>query len=569
VKEKCNEANNYCGITTIVTQAGKDEGKTQCLTDIAAWGIFDNPELLTTTTATPVKEKCNEANNYCGITIVTKEGKEAGKKDCLKDPAACGIFAEPTFTTTTLSQIATPVNANCNEANNYCGITIVTKEGKEAGKNECLTNPTACGAFSEPYFITTVEQILTDVNNTDNCNKANNYCGITIVTKEGKEAGKNECIKDPTVCGIFTDVTDATQTAIKGYCSADPSSCFNIAIVPESIEETYCDNKTKNCFSEENGLYLSTVYNENDPNTPFAKDVQMDFFEGGLFAVRNFSLIDPLTLKLLKVKVDGDGTGKVISYPMGIICDGKSAEGSDSDCEENYDETTSVELYAVPKDKNSVFDKWSGDCEGQTNHLSLAMGDKKDCTATFVKKVDSPPPTEESTTEFTTLSIIVVSGEGSVTANERDCSSSPCRFDKNTKVTLTAAPDSPPEATVTWGGNCEDISSDSDTVVMDKDKACTVTFEPKFQLTVVKNEKAQINITSDDGDDETVEINCGDVCDAYYASDTEITLSVDVTEGVIWDKCDQAITDTADYVEYSDSDPVTMTEDKTCTFSVE
>ncbi len=113
--------------------------------------------------------------------------------------------------------------------------------------------------------------------------------------EEGRMQGMELCQNDPAACGIFFEVTEANQNAIKDYCAEDPSRCFDqLTTVPDYIDETYCDNKTKNCFSFENGLYLSSVYDEYDTNTPFVKDVQMDILMGGqnlLFLLRKMEFV--------------------------------------------------------------------------------------------------------------------------------------------------------------------------------------------------------------------------------------------------------------------------------------
>jgi len=282
-------------------------------------------------------------------------GYSTGKGDCLEDPTACGVFTLP-YLTTTLDQIGTPVNANCNEANNYCGITIATPAGEEAGKEKCRTDPAACGIFDESYFTT------------------------TLLTEEGKEAGKEECRTDPIACGIFSEVTYATQNAIKHYCGEEPSRCFKqLTTVPDYIEGTYCDNGTKNCFSVQNGLYLSTIYDENDM-LPIVKDVQMDMLAGENSVLFVLKRMKPVDFKRLNLQVNGNGYGgKIFSDPMGIICGG-------GDCKANYETSTKVELYAVSS-YFSAFKGWSGDCEGETNHLSLVMDQDKNCTATFVRTI--------------------------------------------------------------------------------------------------------------------------------------------------------------------------------------
>ena len=142
------------------------------------------------------------------------------------------------------------------------------QEGYDAGQSTCPPAPVCQDNFSVGYDVGQSEGI-----------------------EKGRMQGMNQCQNDPASCGIFFEVTDATQNAIKDYCAEDPSRCFDqITTVPyDPIDETYCDNKTKNCFSLENGLYLSTVYSEDDTNTPFVKDVQMDILMGGqnlLFLLR-------------------------------------------------------------------------------------------------------------------------------------------------------------------------------------------------------------------------------------------------------------------------------------------
>ncbi len=100
------------------------------------------------------------------------------------------------------------------------------------------------------------------------------------ITPDRYEEGKEECRSNPAACGIFTNVTDATKKAISDYCSKDPSRCFDEFVPASNIDETYCDNKTENCLSFSKGLlYLSSVDVEYT-NTLIAKDVQMDILTG-------------------------------------------------------------------------------------------------------------------------------------------------------------------------------------------------------------------------------------------------------------------------------------------------
>jgi hypothetical protein len=159
-------------------------------------------------------------------------------------------------------------------------------DGYNAGITSCPIMP---DRYQEGYEIGGMEGRMRCQNNPAEC-------GLHSPAEidQAKYEAMMQCRNDPASCGIFTDMTDATQNAIKDYCAEDPSRCFDqLTTVPDYIDETYCDNKTKNCYSE-NGLYLSTVYSEYDTNTPFVKDVQMDILMGGqnlLFLLRKMEFV--------------------------------------------------------------------------------------------------------------------------------------------------------------------------------------------------------------------------------------------------------------------------------------
>ena len=81
---------------------------------------------------------------------------------------------------------------------------------------------------------------------------------------------------------------------------------------------------------------------------------------------------------VLNVEKTGAGGGTVISTPAGINCG--------NDCNQPYDEGTSVSLAAVPA-ADSTFGGWSGACSG-TSGCTVNMNTSKSVTATF----DLKPP---------------------------------------------------------------------------------------------------------------------------------------------------------------------------------
>jgi len=82
--------------------------------------------------------------------------------------------------------------------------------GKEAGRQECVANPTLCGLYSSADFQT------------------------------AKQEGKLECINDPASCGLFsgTNVADAREEGRQG-CIDNPASCgISCSANPQTTDGT-------------------------------------------------------------------------------------------------------------------------------------------------------------------------------------------------------------------------------------------------------------------------------------------------------------------------------------------
>ncbi len=316
---------------TKVTLAGIYEGKRLCREDPTVDGCEG---LLKSDTQTPDGTK------------VTLAGINEGKRQCQNDPQFCGIA---------------PYDPNA----------IITQAGIDEGKRQCQQNPSEC-IFDAPN-----ENTIAAVQ--EYCNKETDFCGV-IETHQSDIANliNKECPSKDN-CGI-TLVTQQGKEAGKDECQNDPYSCFTpIGTVEGSIPDTYCDKKTKNCASLPHGkVYLPTIDYVIMDYTGRLKDVNMDLLAGkeNILVLVLKDDYQPVDLAKLTIAVIGDG--QVVSYPSGIVCG--------DDCEEDYEKNQSVKLFAVPNDSNSNFSGWSGDvdCDGETdNIIEVHMDADKNCTATF------------------------------------------------------------------------------------------------------------------------------------------------------------------------------------------
>jgi len=90
---------------------------------------------------------------------------------------------------------------------------------REEGRQECIANPTSCGITPDPKDGSTQAGI-------DKCKANPTSCGITPDPKDGStQAGIDKCKADPTSCGITPDPKDGSTQAGIDKCKADPTSC--------------------------------------------------------------------------------------------------------------------------------------------------------------------------------------------------------------------------------------------------------------------------------------------------------------------------------------------------------
>lgn len=166
----------------------------------------------------------------------------------------------------------------------------------------------------------------------------------------------------------------------------------------------------------------------------------------------------------ISVRVLGDGTGKVISNPLGI--DGcTSSEG----CQAIFDEGTVIALTAVP-DEGSTFVAWSGACAGAAE-CSVRLDRPSEVTATFTRVGQGLPGIVSLTVD------VAGSGAGTVTSAPEglECTAGRCtaNFDRNTVVVVTAVP-SAGSVFTGWTGAC--MGTEPCNLTLDVARSLTATF---------------------------------------------------------------------------------------------
>jgi Ca2+-binding RTX toxin-like protein len=196
----------------------------------------------------------------------------------------------------------------------------------------------------------------------------------------------------------------------------------------------------------------------------------------------------------LTVTKAGGGAGAVTSAPAGIDCG--------TDCDEAYDQGTTVTLTATPA-AGSRFTGWSGDACSGTATCVVSMSAAHEVTANFVSRH--------------TLSVLRSgSGSGTVGGTGIDCGSD-CEetYDHGATVTLTATPATGSRFTG-WSGACTGTGACQ--VTMSQARTVTAGFASLRTLTVTKggNGSGTLSATG---------IDCGTDCSETYDLGTVVTLT--------------------------------------------
>lgn len=204
-----------------------------------------------------------------------------------------------------------------------------------------------------------------------------------------------------------------------------------------------------------------------------------------------------LDTRSLSVSVQG---GLVLSEPTGIVCN--------PTCEAVFAAGQEVSLTAQPF-AGASFTGWSGDCSGMVPTCTLTMDANRTVEAIFNQNAFS-------------LSVeLRGAGEGRVTSEPAgvDCAQDCDRvFDRDTMVTLTAAPEGNSEF-AGWQGDCSG-NSPTCTLVMDSDRRARARFVvPQRELVVQLEGPGAGSVES-----VPAGIACPPDCAAEFELDAAVTL---------------------------------------------
>lgn len=411
----CPSTSTTCPDCNVQYNQGKNDGINECKSNPSFYGLksqFDFDQAWNTryqegytqgSAECPVCQDCN---------IRYQEGYTQGRAEC---PACqdCNIRYQDGYNQ---GKAECPVCQDCN-AQYQAGFNTGKQQGIAEGQAACQTCED-CNVQYQAGFNTGKQQGLAEgqascpvCQTCQDCNvqyQAGYDLGkidgrrereheIAFAKQQGIEQGMmqgiEQCQKDPTSCGLDHkgDVANARFEGIqqgKQECRANPSApgCFVSLVTPEPFPVNICDNKAKNCVSiPPSKLYLPKIEVVGAEGLPLIENAEMEILAADgqkllfVFNINEVELVPDSGGKNLEIKITGTREGMVVSYPAGIKC----GNGND-ECQEFYKIGSTVELFAVPKDANSVFSGWIGGCQGSANQLSLTVtADTTTCIATF------------------------------------------------------------------------------------------------------------------------------------------------------------------------------------------
>jgi len=174
----------------------------------------------------------------CGVIITEQEklAKQAGIDQCKTNPASCALFSAADVAAKESIAKQTGIDqCKTNPASCTLFSAADVTAAKQAGIDQCKTNPASCALFSAAD-VTAAKQA-----GIDQCKTNPASCALFSAADvtAAKQAGIDQCKTNPASCALFSaaDVTAAKQAGID-QCKTNPASCALFSSADVATKET-------------------------------------------------------------------------------------------------------------------------------------------------------------------------------------------------------------------------------------------------------------------------------------------------------------------------------------------
>ncbi len=397
---------------------------------------------------------------------------------------------------------------------------VISNHVAQAAANNpsCITTTTVSETFALNVSTTgngTVTSSPSGIDCGNDCSESySKNTQVTLTATPGSDSnfsGWGDACTGTTTCTVTLDAAKTVTASFTLKPAGTPltitkagNGTGKVSSVPAGIDcgsdctESYSNNTQISLIATPDTTSIFTGWTGGDCSGTDSCNVTMD---AAKTVTANFAL-KPVGTPLNVTKA-GDGTGSVVSNPVGIDCG--------NTCSAGYPTNTSVKLTATPA-TDSTFGGWTGDCKGTSLRCTVKMSLARNVTATF-KKIPSYQ------LNITRLG----DGTGKVASNLAgiDCGTAcSASYLNKTVVTLAATPDA--DSTFEgWSTGCSGRGTCK--VTMTAAKTITATFKkiPYYLLSVITTAgKGTGKVTSSPAG-----IECGADCSESYINKTVVTLT--------------------------------------------